>query len=287
MMDDFDIQDRNSSAKVLLRIFGIFAIMAVLAVPAYLLIKERNKRPEQRDPNGCIVFHPDGVGVSRRTAILIDATTRIESEMADAVMPRLSIFIDQNSKPEERFALFSVSDKNYRSAREEAAFCRPTRERGWTKAPQDIERDWRRFSKELEKSIRDLSDIPESDFSPIMETIDSVTEDPGNGEHFDRLVIFSDMMAHMPSKSFTHYGSKYPAPDKPHPYLDETGENLRGMQVIVCYIVRPEGSPEAIRQSKEHRNWWRKYFSAKNVKQPLLIGEVYKTQSGKYNAKCL
>ena len=288
MMDDIDIGERGNTAKALLRVFGVVCILAVLsALVLYFL--DFGKQPVKRDHEGCIVFHPDGKGVSRRTAILIDATTRIEPEMAKAILPQLSIFIsnDQKSKAEERFALFSVSDKDYHLAREEAAVCRPSKKRGLRKSPLEIKQEWGAFFDELEKSFHILSTTPESDFSPIMETIDAVTEDRGNGEHFDRILIFSDMMAHMPSESFTHYASEYDAPDEPHPYLDKTGGNLHGMEVIVCYIVRPDKYPEAARQGREHRDWWRRYFDAKGAKQPILIGEIYKTKSGKYNAKCL
>lgn len=287
MMDDFEINERGDTIKGVIRFFGVVLILVALAIPAYYFFQLRNQPPVERDLEGCIIFHPEGEGVSRRTAILIDATTRIEPEMAEAVMPQLSVFIDRKSKPEERFALFSVSDKNYLSAREEAAFCRPAKERGLTRSPQEVEQEWRAFSEEIENTFRALSVIPESDFSPIMETIDSVTEDTGSGENFDRIVIFSDMMAHMPSESFTHYGPTYAAPDEPHPYLDETGKNLRGMEVVVCYIVRSDETPEARYQGRNHRDWWRQYFDAKSAKRPILIEEVYKTQSGRYNTKCL
>ena len=286
-MEEIDTGERGDTAKALLRFFGVVCILAVLSALAYSFFELRNKPPVERNQEGCIVFHPDGKEVSRRTAILIDATTRIEPEMAQALLPQLSIFIDRQSEAEERFALFSVSDKDYHLAREEAAICRPTKERGLTKSPQEIEQEWGAFFGELEQSFHILSTTPESDFSPIMETIDAVTEDRGNGERFDRILIFSDMMAHMPSESFTHYASEYDAPDEPHPYLDGTGGDLRGMEVIVCYIVRPDEYPEAARQGREHRDWWRRYFGAKGAKQPILIGEVYKTKSGRYNAKCL
>ena len=292
LTDNFmDDEERNGGAKIALRAVGFLIIFSIFGGIAYYFYLEKTKPPVERNhADGCITYHPDNVGIPRRTAILIDATTPIDPQMAKAVIPQVSVFVDRLSMPEERFALFSVSDRNYRSIFEEAGFCRPKNERnerGLTDQPEKIRRRWEKFSENLAEVFHTLATGKGSKFSPILETIDAVMEEDSNGNIFDRIVIFSDMMAHMPSHSFTHYGANLPNPSETHDYLDPTGGALTGKTVIVCYVVRPDDSPEFAYQGQEHRDWWKRYFESKGVSE-VQIGQIRRSPStGKYSAQCL
>ena len=195
------------------------------------------------------------------TVILVDKTDPLTPTQATLVR-RLVDRVKSSMTLFEKLSIFVLDDLNYSFPEPRFALCNPGSGENASplyQNPSLMERRFEeKFGEPLDKALDGIKLGDTRPNSPIMEMIASVStlKDFQPSKENRRLIIFSDMLQHMPD--YSHYSSKldYDA-FKGTDYARRQLVNLEGVQVRIIYLVRKNAIQ---RQTNRHGLFWEKYF---------------------------
>ena len=195
------------------------------------------------------------------TIILVDKTDPLTLTQAELVR-RLVDRVKTDMSIFEKLSIFVLDDLNYSFPEPRFALCNPGSGENASPLYQNSRLMERRFEEKfgepLDKALDGIKLGDTRPNSPIMEMIASVgsLEDFHPSKEIRRLIIFSDMLQHMPE--YSHYRGK---PDyksfKDTDYARRLLVDLQGVQVRIIYLVRMSAIQ---RQTNRHGLFWEKYF---------------------------
>jgi len=134
---------------------------------------------------------------------------------------------------------------------------------GLMKNPRQVQKQFEKYAgSKLKKLLKEISDAPVQEYSPIVETVTDTLDQPDFGRSVEerRLILISDMAQH--STEFTQYGASLRAKD-----LEEFNRDIEGVSVRIHYISRRGLSLQGAR----HKAFWKGYFTGMGA-QDVHIG---------------
>ncbi|HEV7365568.1 MAG TPA: hypothetical protein VGN76_06950 [Gemmatimonadales bacterium] len=242
-----------------LRIAGAVALLVVLiAGGATLAIKGNSGAVPTDGKTLCPTKRPP----SEIMVILLDVSDRFSSPQRLQLENQLTRLRD--SIP--RFGLvevYTVGHRRWRLAAPYDHLCNPgtgAELNQMYQNPQLAKKKWDGFAAKLKEDIdKQMSSRPMKT-SPIFEAIQSTALRTFGKPEYDglpkRLVIVSDLMQHVPRGLSMYKG--VPAFDsfKKTDYFARVRSDLKGVSVLVYYLVRPEVKE----QDRKHVDFWQEYF---------------------------
>lgn len=204
-------------------------------------------------------------GPTSLTIIVIDRSESLKPVQQELLRKNL-IEIKEAVPRFGSLEVYTVGQTDKAVLRPEIKICNPGRAQDVSKLtanPQRLEKKWRtQFSQSLDDIFSRLVVVTNDQFSPIMETIQSVAATSLAGSHNKdlpiKLIIVSDFIQH------TQQYSQYKGVDtfdkfKNNPYFKQLHTDLNGADVEMFYLLRDSSQKV---QSPEHTKFWRDYFSA-------------------------
>lgn len=196
------------------------------------------------------------------TVILIDKTDPLTATQED-LLRRMINQIKDEMQLYEKLSVYVLDDRNYAFPTPRFALCNPGSGDNASPLYQNPRLIHQRFTEKFGQPLSDaLAGIRLGDTrpnSPIMEMIASIAElkDFKPSKERRRLIIFSDMLQHMPE-----YSQYHAAPDfktfADTPYARRLSVEMTGVSVRIVYLLRA-GSER--RQTNAHGLFWEQYFA--------------------------
>jgi hypothetical protein len=232
---------------------ALLLLAASLIFLGVLLIGLVVTREPPSDPeSGC----PTGVIPTAHTVIIVDQSDSYSERQIDYAR---SIILGEYDRLRvgEKFTILGLSPDPDNPDR---AFskCRLKQGKdvlGITSNPRMINKRFEQIvGTELSAFIASLADAPQSETSPIFETITVILEavDFSRGVQHRRLVVISDMVQH--SDIASHYGRGKSSVQLPQAIQDRWNRSITGVVVRIHYVAR--NNLETI-QTAEHQDFWK------------------------------
>lgn len=200
------------------------------------------------------------------TVILLDATDKLSAVQKQSIAARILAEVRDPIPRYGALQLYSVGPIGETLLKPHFSLCNPGRGKEidplWGN-PRMVEKKWQEgFSSELNRVLSRLLAMNESETSPIMEAIQSVSVttflDNFRDAESKKLIIISDMIHNTPD--YSQYQTK---PDfdkfKTSPYFLKVRPHLKGVDVEVFYIRR---TTRASVQGKTHIGFWDQFIAA-------------------------
>lgn len=204
--------------------------------------------------------------LSGHTVLVIDATDTLDQDKTD-YLDKLVERIKRELKPFAKFSIFSVDKKHGGFPRLVFSLCNPgtaATTNIFMQAPSHVQRKFdEQFARPLSKVTTDLKEVGDSASSPLLETIQTVSElRDFSADIPDRhLILFSDMLQN--SRKLSHYAPNWV---KNGARITSTLQaDLTGVNVAVHYLIR---RPDL--QTAEHRDFWREFFTRRGATFGIL-----------------
>ena len=204
-------------------------------------------------------------GVYDHTVVLVDKTEpftpgqqRYLRRAIEAIRDRMTLF--------EKLSIFVLDAENYSAPKPSFALCNPgdgSEANELYENPRKIRAQFdRQFGAPLDAVMEEIARADSSPRSPIMEMIQEVSyhQDFDASEKAERrLVLFSDMLQHMPGV-YSHFRAR---PDFERfdrsAYAGRIAPDLNGVAVRIIYLLHPEYRAS---QTRRHILFWERYFAA-------------------------
>ncbi len=196
-----------------------------------------------------------------QTFVLVDHTDPLEKDQFDELV---AIAADAAGRLEKnaKLSIFLVNGAVEYPPKSHFSLCNPGRDDQINPLYETSTFD--RFVKSLKAVLEELRGPHSEDYSPIMETIASVSrlDDFATGRR--ELDIYSDMLENMPPPMFSQYQgpgdfAKFQASDEFRRYR----AHLSGVSVRYFVIARPQTSAL---QTEKLFDFWNRYFVASGAK---------------------
>lgn len=247
-----------------------FQIMGACAVTigALIVLGVMSQRPATDRATGCVAGQvtPNG-----HTLVLVDQTDALTVRQIDYV--KSLILAEYAGLREGDRLTVRALDANPDARGREWSRCRVRRgtdASGVTDNPEMIEADFRRIVGEpLNEYLDGLARQPQSDASPILETVNSAFDAPDFGANVDRrrLVVVSDLAQHSTlNDQYADDGDRF---DVQPSVRRSLARDMRGVDVRLHYVPR---RPLVRLQTDEHRRFWRAWFRTQGADVELGWG---------------
>lgn len=230
----------------------VTSLAAVMAAGAYAFVN----RPAELDPEtGCIAGR---LTPESHTVILVDQTDSLTARQIDYAKTLILLEYERLA-PGDQLTVRPL-DADPDSTAREFSRCRVRRGSEVNAAianPDLVEQSFRRtVGDALNTYLDGLAKVDTASASPIAETLNTVAEarDFGPNVAERRLVMVSDMAQHSPAVDQYATPGAY---DLDGRALDLLPRNLRGVQVRVHYVRRPELNRL---QTANHQAFWQDWF---------------------------
>lgn len=190
------------------------------------------------------------------TILIIDATDVFDSDKV-SYLERLIEKTKRELKPFAKFSIYSIDRKQGGFPRQAFSLCNPGTAETTNilmQAPNHVQRKFEeQFERPLEKVTTSLKGTQDSANSPLLETIQTISElrDFSADIPERRIILFSDMLQN--SKLLSQYAAGWQ--NKGAQIVGTLPADLRGVEATVHYVIR---RPDL--QNAEHREFWREFF---------------------------
>jgi len=201
------------------------------------------------------------------SVVLVDGSDRFSTLQAAQVtaavereatrLPRygkLSVFLLSAAHPDQPEEIISVCNPGTAHNADE-----------WLEGPKKLDRIWQnRFRPKLDTAINRLLAAPDSDSSPIMETISAIAHRPDFNAPIPvrRLVVVSDLLQFTPGIYTQYRSGNLWAPFARSALALSADPDLARVDVVVDYIER---SGDSRFQGAAHIAFWGRWFRQRNA----------------------
>lgn len=254
--------------KDLVGLFNMVVVAGVLGAISYAALV---LQPEEYDPETlCLV----GAVPSHRV-LVIDKTDLYTPAQASRI-EALALQSRDRLEVGERFSLFELDERGELNHTNRFSLCNPGRGEQINplyRNPNRVEARYQAlFERPLQRALADLVQPRDAPQSPILEALARLAQE----ENFDssvpqrRIILVSDMLQN--STLYSVYGqarqdlaSRLPDPDTIARQVEsEYGDVLRGVEVEIAYVPRPDWSAEQRAIVQAH---WQGVFNRLGVRQ--------------------
>lgn len=242
-------QNDNSKAYIL------FTITILIVVSFGLLFISENSNRVQIDDLNCPLD-----GSQKITAVLIDATDMLSQVQIRYLENRITQLL-KKSLQYQRYEIYFV-DPELKTIEPVLAICNPGDGKDKSELTANVRRIKKKWDDEFYTTIKDifasLKNVPESDSSPIIESLKSLSVNAFVGKEAStkELIIISDLLQFSPIVS--HYTQGYSSDISRNRTLLAEMPYLDGVEVTFLYISRPNAIEF---QTNKHVVFWEKLIT--------------------------
>lgn len=237
---------------------------ALTGILCFALLYFLNKGPDLNPENGCPTSDPRP---SAHTVVIVDQTDKFSISQINYAKQIILLEYERLHQG-EKFTVIGLEEDPTALSRTFSR-CRIKRGKdisGLVSNPQMVEAEFDRIvGTQLNEFVDGLKNSPQSDSSPIFETVEMMLDEPdfNSSETKRRIVIVSDMVQHSPKVShYTNEAESWRRLPSRFRELDFTQSEVR-----IHYLKRP--SLNSI-QGASHKNHWVNFF--KNRHADVRIG---------------
>jgi hypothetical protein len=248
-------QKRKDKDRQGLYVFGAVIAAALLLVGLYFVAASNRIAT---DPN---TLCPE-TGSYPHTIVLVDKTDAFTASQR-RLLGTVIRDVGAELKQFEKLSIFVLDDQNFRAPTPSFALCNPgdgSEANQLYENPRKIQAKFEAtFGEPLDRAIEALAMAETAPRSPIMEMIEEVAirEDMAGAARPQRLILFSDMLQHMPSD----YSQFQDPVDfewfEASPYAASVKTNLGGASVEIVYLLHED---YVKRQTRRHIIFWERYI---------------------------